>query len=820
MNRRVSCLLISCAMLLINCRELWAVAVELAGRVIDENGLVVAGASISLAVPDTAAKYEASSDSAGRFRVSAVPPGVYLLRAEKVGFYAFVSSQFVVSENMRALEVVLNHRREFDETVNVEYSAPTIDHTETASQTTLTQEDIVDLPYPASHDFRNALPMIPGVIKDNRGRIHMNGGGENQAFYSLDGFNITSPVSGILENRISVDAIRAIRVEGSRFSAEFGKGSAGSMALETPRGDDRFRFSATNFVPSFENHDGLNISNWNPRATFSGPIVKGRAWYFNALDLQYDLNIVDTLPSNANKSTNWTGSDMTLFQVNLTSRNILSLGFLINLRASDHLGITALDPLETTRNRHESFYFFSVRDQAYFAGGWVLETGVALNHLGTTDRPLGNATYTIRPQGRSGNYYMLSEGSIERLQGLATLLSPYWNWHGRHSFKIGVDGNDISYHQLSLRRTIDIRRWHGSLARRVTYTGNPSFQRENSEFSFFGQDRWSPREWLLVECGLRMDWDQILRDPLWSPRLAATISPHSLPGTKLSVGIGLYYDATNLDVLTRELDQQRLDTFYADDGVTITRGPILSSYVADEQHLKAPRYLNRSLQWEQKLPHEFYLRTSFIRKDGHHGWAYDFVPHPLSGGLEGGTFLLRSQRTDRYTDLEVTVGRLFQNKYPCLLSYTRSSAHSSAVIDFSLENTVFGHQAGGPVDWDAPNRIISWGTLPVPRLQKYLLAYFLEWHSGFPYSTVDDSQTLYGAPNSRRYPNYFSLNLHCERRFTFWRTQWALRGGFNNITGDRNPMVVMNTINSPGYGQFSGGQGRVFTGRIRFLGRS
>jgi hypothetical protein len=58
-----------------------------------------------------------------------------------------------------------------------------------------------------------------------------------------------------------------------------------------------------------------------------------------------------------------------------------------------------------------------------------------------------------------------------------------------------------------------------------------------------------------------------------------------------------------------------------------------------------------------------------------------------------------------------------------------------------------------------------------------------------------------------------------ERRFHLLHWEWALRAGFNNITGHQNPTVVNNNIDGVGFGQFSGSEGRVFTGRIRFLGR-
>ncbi len=792
---------------------------ELSGRVVDENGLAVPGAKLTLNAPGLSAPLLATSDESGRFNLYSVVSGTYQLKVEKVGFYAYVTADFSVRGPVDKVEVALNHRQEFEETVNVVYSAPAIDPQETAAQRTLTAEEIINVPYPASHDFRNSLSLMPGVVKDNKGRVHINGAGENQALYSLDGFNINSPVSGILENRISIDAIRAVRVESSRYSAEFGKGSAGVVAMETFRGDDRFRFSATNFFPSFDTSSGLEINDWNPRVTVSGPIMKGRAWFFNAMDLQYNLNVVSDLPRNANRSRNWFGSDMTLLQINLTGRNLLSLGYLMNFQNSSHYGLTPLDPLESTRNRRERFNFFSVKDQAYFTGGWVLETGVALNHLDSTENPLGTAVYVIGPMGRSGNYFMRSSGSVERLQFLTNLVTPYRNWHGRHSFKFGVDANRIRYRQQVNRQDIEVLGTQGELVRRLSFTGKPSFGRDSSEFSAYGQDRWYWRETLYIEAGARLDWDQILREAMVSPRLSATLSPKGLPNSKFSAGIGIFFDAVNLSVLTRELDQQRIDTFFAGDG-TVARGPITSRYVANEGSLQAPVYLNWSLGWQQKMPHSFYLRTEFVRKTGRHGWAFDSNQPVPEEPTQLNTYRLTSSSRPKYSNLEWTLTRSFKDRYPWLLSYARSSSSSTAVVDFSPDNPIYGKQGDGPQDWDSPNRLISWGTYPAPYFKKYLLSYFLEWHSGFPFTTVDGTQRLIGLPNRGRFPDYFSLNLHCERRFQLWRMQWALRAGFNNLTGNSNPVVVNNIIDSPDYQRFSGGQRRVFTGRIRFLGKN
>jgi hypothetical protein len=161
--------------------------------------------------------------------------------------------------------------------------------------------------------------------------------------------------------------------------------------------------------------------------------------------------------------------------------------------------------------------------------------------------------------------------------------------------------------------------------------------------------------------------------------------------------------------------------------------------------------------------------------------------------------------------------RAFKGNYAMLAAYTRSRANSNAVLDPNIDNPVFGRQAGGPLPWDAPNHFITWGWMPL--VKKFDFAYSLDWRSGFPFSVVNEQQQLVGALNSHRFPAYFTLNAHLERRFTVFSYYLALRAGFNNVTNRENPSVVNNNVDSLQFLTFGGTQQRAFTGRIRFLGR-
>ncbi len=777
-------------------------------KVVDENGVAVSDARLILKQSTIQSVARGQTDVGGNHEFSSLNSGNYELRIEKEGFYSTTLDSVRVPGSV-TLEVTIYHQQEIAETVDVNVSPPAIDPGETALSQTVTSREILALPYPSTRDYRKALPLIPGVLADTSDQIHLGGSATYQVLDELDGFNIRHPVSGLLALRLSPDVLRTIDVQTSRLSAEHGKGSGGILKLATGMGDDRFRFSATNFLPSFQHTRGFNISDWTPRATFSGPLRKKKAWFYNGVGGVYKLAIVPELPSNADRTTSLLVHNLLKGQVNLSQRHILTTSFLINSSNTRNNGLSQFNPAETTTKLDESAYLVSLKEQFYPANGGLVEVGFAVNQFHSDEQPMGDLPYRLTPAGPSGNFYRTSATSTRRLQWIGNFTLPSAR---SHELKFGIDLDLISFDQSVARRPIFIERRDGTVAREITFTGGTASTRRNLEASAYVQDRWSISKSLLLEAGVRFDRDTIIRRLSVSPRLGATYLFTAPGNTKLSGGIGLYYDATNLDFVSRGQTGRRLDQFYAADG-TPADPPLATFFQVNEKNLKVPSYLNWSLGLEQKLPGQTYLDIEFMQKHGRNVFAFfnlDQTGHP-------GGFSLGNARRDRYDGLQLTLRRAFKDNYSMLVSYTRSRARADAVFEPSIDNPVFAQQAGGPLPWDSPNRLIFWGWVPL--IKKFDLAYSLDWRNGFPFSVVNEQQQLVGTPNSHRFPAYFTLNTHVERRFSLLGQYLALRAGFNNVTNQQNPSVVNNNIDSPQFLTFGGTQHRAFTGRIRFLGR-
>jgi hypothetical protein len=668
--------------------------------------------------------------------------------------------------------------------------------------------------------------MFSGVVQDVSGRPHFNGGSSDQTNFALDGFNISDPATGLLEARLNIEAVRTLDLETSRFSADKGRGSAGALDIRTGMGDDRFRFGATNFVPSFSTARGLVLSRWSPRITVSGPLIRGRAWFHNGFDTFYDVDTILELPRGQDRKRSLTSSNLSRLQVNLTPSNILTASYLLNYMDIDHYGLSFLDPIETTVHRRGGLHVATVKDQVYLKRGALIEIGFAATRGLTRSSPQGADTYVFSPEGRRGNYFVDFDRHTFREQGTASFLLPPIAARGTHQVTLGVDLQRSGFDETAVRHDFLVIRSDGSLARQVSFAGAGAPRRTNIESAFYAQDRWAPREGLIFELGLRADWDQIVGNSLILPRFSAAWSPKWMSQTKISAGVGVFDDTLSLEMLTRQRDQLSLSTFYSRDGSPI-RGPVETGFLVNEKSLEIPRSRLYSLSLERMLPSRFYGKASYVRRVGWKGLTF---VEPAAGLLANQVlYSLRNQRSDRYDALEITARRTFAGQFEWVAGYTYSRARSNAVVEYNLEDPVFAPQSPGPVAWDTPHRFLTWGWAPVPHghgpkllrplFEELSLAYLVETRSGFPFSVVNEEGFMVGKPNRLRFPYYFDVNLHFEKKFRFLHYLWAWRFGLNNLTNHGNPNVVNNNIDSPFFLAYERGQRRAWNMRLRFLGR-
>ncbi|HTS76072.1 MAG TPA: TonB-dependent receptor, partial [Bryobacteraceae bacterium] len=529
-----------------------AADLTLTGRVVDENGAPVSGAHIT--VHRDAASWEATTAPNGTFSVTLPRPGDFVVDVERQGFYPLKNDALHL-ETSQEVTLTIASVREVFQSVDVSETPSPVDITQSSNTETLTATEVNDVPYANSHSFRNALQMMPGVVMDSSGGLHINGSSENQVSYLLNGFNIANPVTGQLQTIFAIEAVRSVDLSSGRYSPQYGDGSAGTLAINTENGTDHFRYFATDFFPGASFQEGLHLGNWYPRFGFSGPIVRGRAWFSDDFDIQYNETVITGLPSGQNTRSGIAFGNLLHTQVNLTKSNILFSDFLVNYDDEGRVGLGALSPVSTTSTVDTREYLFSVKDEAYLGRGFLVELGYAHNAFSNDQTPQGPGLFVLSPLGQSGNYFVNSNQTASADEGMINTFFPQLQWLGAHQFELGASADrrleNGDFHRTGYQVLGDT----GQLLSETLFPTPALFHVSDTEFATYFLDTWRMSSRFQLNLGVRSDQDQVISAWALSPRLGFSWSPFSNNRTRVSGGYAITHDQVTLNMLSLPLDQ-------------------------------------------------------------------------------------------------------------------------------------------------------------------------------------------------------------------------------------------------------------------------
>jgi hypothetical protein len=779
---------------------------ELRCQIIDEDGRPVEHAQVGLR-EESGAPLTFYTDAAGRFEVRNLSTLQIRLIISKPGFFRVDDRAVDLTSGQNELTLTLNHETEIQEKLEVRSTPVEIDPGTTGHQESLVQHQILNIPVASSHDLQQSLQVLPQVLANSQGILHVAGGRQDQTEVLLDGFEINDPGTGGFSSRVNVDAVRAATVMTGGYRAEYAHAGGGIISLDTQSGDDHWRFGTTNFIPGVSFQQGTHFGNWYPRLTFSGPIKKGRAWFAEAATLQHTFHLVKELPAGQNTDSQWLGDNLLRVQVNLTPRNILQGSFLLNRSSDPRQGLGPFSPLSTTTAYGAHRYFVSVRDQLWI-GQTLIDVGVAADTGSTENNAQGTSPYIVTPSTTSGNYFQSTSQTSRRLQFVGNITTESLNWLGAHTLSAGWNADALDFSQQASRTQIDFLRPDGTLSERSTFTGPAAFRLSNTQAGGYVQDQWRPVKPIVISAGVRTDWNRLIHKYLVEPQIALNWMPLEDGRMKFTVSWGAHYQPLNLSTIGMGFDQQRTDVFFDSTGQFPLGAPVVSSFRVPLANLTQPEFRNTAVEWDAKLHKNTFVGASFLLRESRDSLAWE----PLPGGI----FVLKNNRRDRYVAGEIWVRHSFGENALLQLDYTRSRASSTEVLDPSLANLILAAQQPGPLLWDAPHHFVASGWTPIP-IWGLLLSGFLEYRTGFPFSIINQQQQLVGSPNLLRFPDYFSLNIGVEKRFRFHGHQWAVRLSEINLTGRENPNSVVNNVDAPNFLSFAGGQGRAFTARLRLV---
>ena len=230
----------------------------LSGRVTDQSGAVVAGASLAVQNLQTGVSQSAETNHTGLYRFPVLTPGFYSIAATRKGFRDVQALVRVQVGNTTSLDIKLQVGASGD-TIKVAGTTPLLRPEEASASTVLDRSFTQDLPL-NGRKYTDFMVLTPNTSYDgDTGLVSVAGqqGGEDSGYangngsnaFTVDGSNATNNYFADIVGRYRIpylygeDAIEEFQVSVSPYSAVYG-GGAGFVNAVTRSGSNAFHGSA------------------------------------------------------------------------------------------------------------------------------------------------------------------------------------------------------------------------------------------------------------------------------------------------------------------------------------------------------------------------------------------------------------------------------------------------------------------------------------------------------------------------------------------------------------------------------------------------
>lgn len=661
---------------------------EIVGKVTDDHGAPLPGATITLKPVDRVTAATATTDRDGRYRIANMTPGTYQLTVQHTGS-ATIGPVAIIVNAGSALK--LDYQMPVVSAVSVEIEvkapAPQIETVKSQVDKYITEKAIQQLPL-QNRTFLDVLTIVPGVdrgvpagtlaSRGPRNSFNIHGGRSNENNFLIDGapnndksdLNYEDIASvqilggpttsagagpagatfqvGTALQTFNIDAIQEVQISTSMFTAEYGSGSGGVINVITRSGGDSFQGSGTyqHQSDNYVKNPPQKFKRDQGSLALGGPVVRGRMHFFASFErddnkLGYDFNQsrfivgrflqgLDLTANNTkvNRGTAKVSTDFTAANnFSVTANYVSETADVMNsiFRAS----VNNIVP-EFHANRSLGFI---ARDVQNFGAGMLLEslanfTNVHRSFNSGNDHP---RELRLRNDPVIGLIFDAtgtnSPDSTNKITDFAW--SEKLNWFtGKRSWKVGA-GLDRFKQDTRQVEYLALSYGFGTVPTSGLFIPAAHLSPSVTDTYAFAQQDWFFSDRLTYNLGLRLGHDNLVGDTTLEPRFGVAYDVSGHGRSVLRAGFGIYHDRSNLIGAT---GADRPPVIIGSvDPVTLAVLPgTPPSDVQLDPDLKLPTIYKWVLGYEQQLPWQLVAGAHLYGSNSRDLFYTDQLNRPLN----------------------------------------------------------------------------------------------------------------------------------------------------------------------------------------------
>ncbi|MBI3493425.1 MAG: TonB-dependent receptor [Acidobacteria bacterium] len=280
---------------------------ELVGKVIDDQGGVLPGVTVTLSGPAVMGAQTATTNERGLYRFPGVNTGTYTLKFELAGFSPLVREGIVVPVRQTVTVDASMRLASLQETVTVSGASPTVDVENTKVGARLDHEILTAVP--TSRTIFGSTTVLPGMTMGRQDPGGLNAAtstgmvAHGAGNYNLNYYGVTADTPANYGSMYYMDfgSAEEISVDTAAMGAEVGGGGGANINIIPKSGGNNLKGDAFYSVTGkgyWSGFTGSNITDdlkaqgvTDPslqglqdfNANAGGPFVKDRLWWFGSL---------------------------------------------------------------------------------------------------------------------------------------------------------------------------------------------------------------------------------------------------------------------------------------------------------------------------------------------------------------------------------------------------------------------------------------------------------------------------------------------------------------------------------------------------------